>query len=269
MIETTAAKPQKIKSKLVKVAAQSLRIHPSAQRALVPSKLRQFKDDLDLDAIGVLHGVEYEIDGVLAIWIIDGQHRWRALMDHGFGEWEVEVKIHTECKDDRRASELFLKLNNRTPVGPYDKFDNARKAGDLDAIRIDRIVTDRALKLARGADDGCICCICSLRQVFTLDQGVALESALDTLIAAWGRKASTVEGKLVEGFGLFFKTYNGAVERPALLKKLQKYPGGASGLVGDAKALKDIKHMKMSRAVAERVVETYNAKRTTGRLDPL
>ena len=68
----------KPRSKIVRVEAQTLRLHPSAQRDIVPSKLKKLIAELDLDAIGVLHAVEYEINGENATWVIDGQHRWRA-----------------------------------------------------------------------------------------------------------------------------------------------------------------------------------------------
>src|SRR5690606_15270957 len=106
----------KTKTKLVKVRADTLAVHPYAQRDLVPSKLKKLMTDLDLDAIGVLHAVEYPIRGQAKLWVIDGQHRLHALLEHGFGEWEVEVKIHVDVDNDARASQLFLKLNDRSPV---------------------------------------------------------------------------------------------------------------------------------------------------------
>ena len=51
------------KSKMIKVRADSLSIHPYAQRDLVVRKLKQLSAELDLDAIGVLHAVEYPIRG--------------------------------------------------------------------------------------------------------------------------------------------------------------------------------------------------------------
>jgi len=264
-----SAPARTLKSKLVKVEAQKLRTHPYAQRELLQHKLKQLKEDLDLDAIGVLHGVEYAINGEYAIWIIDGQHRWRALMDHGFGEWEVEVKIHTEVKDDARASELFLKLNNRAVVKAYDKYENARRAGHNNAVSIAKIATERSLRVDRQSADGHLCCITVLMNVWNFDGGNTLILTLDTLLAAWGRTAAAVEGKLIEGLGTLYKTFNGTIDRPVLVKKLAKYPGGASGLIGDARGLRQFRHASVSRCVAERIIELYNVGRRNGKLDPL
>ena len=266
---TTTAMPKPSKTKLVKVPAQELKVHPFAQRALLPSRLKELIRDLDLDAIGVLHAVEYEIDGVTALWIIDGQHRWRALMEHGFGEWIVEVKIHIDVKDHARASALFLKLNNRATVTPYDKFDNALRAGYEDALAINKLARDRQLKINRGAADGSLCCVSALGSVYKYDSGQALGLTLDTLIEAWGRIANAVEGNLIQGIGILYKTYNGSIDRPALVKKLSKYPGGASGLLGDARGRRKYRNASVCRCLAECVIELYNSGRKSGKLDPL
>jgi hypothetical protein len=261
-------KGQQSQTKVVRVQARTLRIHPSAQRLLVASKLKQVAKDLDLDAIGVLHGVEYEINGERAIWLIDGQHRHRVLMDEGLGDWIVEVKVHLDVTDDARASELFLKLNNRTAIHPFDKFENARAAGHPDAVGITEIARQFDLTINRRSDDGLLCCVTVLERVFHFDgNGAVLGLALETLTAAWGRTASAVEGKLVEGLGMLYQHFNGAIDRPVLVKKLAKYPGGPSALIGDARGLRDLRHATIARCVAEQVVATYNAGRRVERLE--
>ncbi len=257
------------KSKLVKVAAQDLRIHPLAQRQLVPSKLKKIKDSLDLDAIGVLHAVEYPIDGVTAKWIIDGQHRWKALIDHGLGEWEVEVKLHVDATDHARASELFLRLNDRSPVSPFATFSNELTANHPDAVGVQRIAADFLLKISAAGDDGKLCCVSSAKKLYQIDGGVTFRKSLRTLVAAYGRTAAAVEGKLIEGVGLVYKTYNGSIDEGALVKKLAKHPGGASGLIGDGKGVREFKKASLSRCIAEVIVSVYNSGRRAGKLDPL
>jgi hypothetical protein len=260
----------KPRSKIVRVEAQTLRVHPFAQRDLVPSKLKKLMAELDLDAIGVLHAVEYEIKGQTAIWIIDGQHRWRALIDHGLGEWLVEVKIHLDATDDARASALFLKLNDRAIVSPFDKFANEVKAGVPAAVGVLKLVNARNLKATNSPGDGQVRCVTAMRKVYDLDGGKALALTLETVITAWGRTEAAVDGKIIEGVGLVHCTYtNGSIDLAALSKKLAKYPGGAAGLLGDAKGLRQFRQASLPRCVAETVIATYNVGRKTGRLDPL
>jgi hypothetical protein len=257
------------RSKVVRVEAQTLRVHPFAQRDIVPSKLKKLMAELDLDAIGVLHAVEYEINGQAAKWIIDGQHRWRALIGHGLGEWLVEVKIHLDVTDDARASALFLKLNDRAAVSPFGKFANEVKAGVPEAVGVIQLVHARNLKATNASGDGQVRCVTALKRVYGLDGGKALALTLETIIGAWGRTESAMDGKIIEGVGLVHSTYNGSIDLPALSKKLAKYPGGASGLLGDAKGLRQFRKASLPRCVAETVIEAYNVGRKTGKLDPL
>lgn len=257
------------KAKVVKVRADSLAIHPTAQRELVPSKLRKLMAELDLDAIGVLHAVEYPIKKELKMWVIDGQHRLRALLDHGLGEWVVEVKVHLDANDDARASALFLKLNDRAPVSPFDKWMNELKAKSEAAINATGIAMKHGLTVSRQSGDAKIACVTTLKKLYSVDGGVTLDKTLDVICEAWGTKASAMEGKLIEGVGQVFAKYNGTIEQPAMVKKLAKYSGGASGLLGDARGLMEYRRATLARCVAERVVETYNLGRRAGKLDPL
>jgi hypothetical protein len=266
----TAPALAKNKSRLIKIAAEQLAIHPYAQRDLVPSKLKKIAQDLDLDAIGVLHAVEYEIKGKGSrIWVIDGQHRLRALLEHGFGEWQVEVKIHTDATDDARASALFLKLNDRAPVSSFDKHTNAVRAKSGEAVGMEDISRKHGLKISRQSGDGLIAGIAHVRDVYRLDDGVSLDKTLLIVTQAWGKSASALEGKVIKGVGLVFHRFNGTVDQSTIIKKLAKYPGGPSGLVGDARGLMEYRKGSLARCIAERVIDTYNAGRRGGKLDPL
>lgn len=254
-------------SKMTRMRADSLQPHPLAQRELVPSRLRKLVDSLDLDAIGVLHAVEYSIKGKTAVWIVDGQHRWRALMDHGLGEWQVEVKIHTDVDGDARASELFLKLNDRSPVRSFDRFRNRLLAKEDVATAINDIVLKHHMRISPNQGVGCLNGISSVERTYNLDEGAALNKTLGIISEAWGLR--TFEAKIIEGIGLICARYNGVLDVPALTKKLSKYPGSATGLVGDARGLMEYRKVSLARCIAERVIETYNTGRRDARLEAL
>jgi hypothetical protein len=264
---TKLAKMYGPSSKMQRVRADSLQPHPMAQRDLVPSRLKKLSADLDLDAIGVLHVVQYPIKNKLAMWIIDGQHRWRALIDHGFGEWEVEVKLHGDVIDDARASALFLKLNDRSPVSPFDKFQNRLRAKEDEAIAINDIVISHHMQIARQSGPGKLVGVTSLEEAYRLDEGKGLDKALSVISEAWGLRS--VDSKVIKGIALVFAHYDGTIDQPALIKKLSKYPGGATGLVGDARGLMEYRKQPLTRCVADRVIETYNSGRRIEKLDPL
>jgi hypothetical protein len=257
------------KTKVVEIEAQSLCIHPRAQRALVPRKLKKLVREFDLDAVGSIHAVQYEIDGTVAIWIIDGQHRWRALMDLGLGEWKIKVVIHLDVTTDARAHALFLKLNDRTAVSSFDKFMNGLGAGCPTEVGVERIAREHAFKITSQTADGCLACVAVLCRLYETNDGEALAATLDTIITAWGRTAAACEGKVIEGLGMVYEYYSDSIDRPALIKKLAKYPSGPSRLLGDARGLRELRKLTLPRCVAERIIDTYNSGRRVGKLNPL
>lgn len=266
-LKTTA--PKAPNTEIVRVEAQSLFVHPEAQKKLVPAKVKQIAANLDLDAIGVFHAVRYERNGKHGLWLIDGQTRRQALIDVGFGEWLVCVQVHLDVKDDARASQLFLELGHRSAISPFDQFANEVRARHPDAVGVVGAAEAHGLKVERGTGDGKVCCVNALKNLWNIDGGQSLNRALDVITTAWGRSAAALEGKLIEGIGLVCSTYDGSLDGPALTKKLAKYHGGASGLLGVAKGLRDVRKATLSRCIAETVVEAYNTGRRSGRLDPL
>lgn len=256
----------KPKLKMVKVRADELRIHPIAQREIVPANLKKIVSGFDFDAIGVLQAVEYDDRGLL---VIDGQHRLRAILEHGFGEWIVDVQVHLYIRDDAAACDLFLKLNSRAAVSPFEKFMKEFHAGHPDAIGAHAIAKRHGLKVGKSAADGVILCVTTLKRLYKIDQGKTLDATLGTLLAAWGSKTAGLEGRLVEGLGLVFTRYLDAIDRPVMVKKLAKFPGGPSGLIGSGRGLTQHQKTTLSRCVADLVIKTYNNGKKTGKLDPL
>lgn len=243
-------------------------IHPKAQRTQNPSYLKRLTDKFDLDAVGTVHVVRYPIGGVTKTWVVDGQHRISALINLGFGEWVVDAMVHIDVKDDRRASELFLRLNSRLTISPYDKFINELQSGDSTAVGVNDIVRKFGLVMGKQSSDGSVACPASLKKAYRHDDGKALDRALGILTSAYGKKSSALEGKLIEGMSVVTATNNGNLEQDSLVKKLAKYPGGAPALIGDAKGRMQFHRGSLARSIASLVVDTYNVGRRAGRLDP-
>jgi len=259
--------PPSPKYKMLRVGADKLQPHPEAQRELSPARIKKLTANFNLDAVGTIHVVDYPIDGKEAYWIIDGQHRWRSLMDLGLGEWEVDVKVHLGVKTDAEASALFLQLNDRLSVKPFDKFKNRLQAREDAAVAINDIVTKYGMRVASSTADGCIVGIAALEKTYRLDDGKALDKTLATSTGAWGRR--TFDAKLIEGIGLVYARFDGTIEQPAMVKKLAKYKGGAPALIGDARGLMEYLKGSLARSIAECVIGIYNSGRRVGRLEPL
>ena len=257
------------KRKMIRMEARALRIHPSAQRDLQPGWLKYLTKNLDLDSIGVIHVVETVVDGQHGFYVIDGQHRTRALVDAGMGEWEVDVQVHMDVQTAGAASKRFLELNKVRPVSAYARFQNEVMAENPNAVGALNVVLSCGLKVGQTTSDGQINCVVTVMKLYAPDAGKVLQLALDTAVLAWGTRATAMEGKLIEGLGLIYRSFSGSVDKYALIKKLSKYPGGPSGLLGDARGIAGNRRTTLSRCVGEIIVETYNSGRRSQRLDPL
>lgn len=245
-------------------------IHPYAQRELSKARVKKLREKLDLDAIGTVHAVEYAPkDYKHGIYVVDGQHRVKALVDEGMGEWEVWVSIHVDVKNDARASELFLHLQDRLSVSSADKFINEVQAKDDTAIGITDIISQVGIKFSKASGDGYVACPMSLKRSYKLDEGKALHRAMGWSTHAYGKRAEGLEGKIIEGLSLVAAVNNGNIDDASMVGRLAKYPGGAPALLGDAKGRVRYHRGSLSRAVAATVIDTYNSGRKTGRLAPI
>jgi hypothetical protein len=254
------------KRKSLKVRLDSLVVHPLAQRTLIPSWVKYLEDHIDIDLIGVISVVMYKIGGREGYWIVDGQHRYKALMGYGCGDLMVEVHYYEDVKDDATSCKLFRLLNKKKTVGPWDDFDKGYKSGDPTCVGIANCLTRHGLAVAKNAADDTLNCIATLRRVYLFDGGTSLDQSITVCKEAWGSKASNMEGSLIEGMSRVFHKYNGKVEIPVLIVKLQKTK--PKNLIGEGMSLSKIKKRSLSRCIGEIIVDRYNVKRTTGRLDP-
>lgn len=252
------------KSKVVKARVDSLMIHPEAQRDVSQSHLKKLAAHLDLDSIGVLHAVETTIKGKSGLYLIDGQHRYLALMEHGFGEWVVEVKVHMDADTVAAACQQFLNLNSRLTVSPYATFIAELKAEHVDVVGAVNAASKLGLVVSRFKGDGKLACPATLKRVSRMGN---LYEVLELITTTWGTKSEALEGKLIEGLAILLKRSNGDLDRATLIKKLQKYPGGATGILGEARGRMRIVKKPLARCVAQQVIDTYNQGRRAGRIE--
>lgn len=261
------------KSKIIKVRIRDLHIHPKAQRAPVPALVKRIAENLDLDSIGVLHGVQYKRGNSNRLLIVDGQNRIAAIKTRAetskfddLLDWEVDVLVHLEIKTEAQACQLFIELNEKRTVERFYKFNALVVAADPSARAIKHYCDEFGLRIVRGKNDGGICCIVQLENAYKLDAGLSLRKALRTVTEAWDRDANAVDGKMISGLSLIYKHHDGAVDEPALTHALSKYSGGAGRLLNDARGY--MRHgRRIGQCVADTIIDTYNLHRRSGRLE--
>jgi hypothetical protein len=261
------------KSKIIKVRIRDLHIHPKAQRALIPALVKRIADNLDLDAVGVLHAVQYKRGNSVRLLIVDGQHRIVGIITRAkegnfpdLLDWEVDVLVHPEIKTDAEACRLFVELNEKRAVERFYKFNALVIAGDPSAGAIKHYCDEFGLRIVRGKNEGGVCCVVQLENAYKLDAGASLRKALRTVTKAWDRDANAVDGKMISGLSLIYKHHDGAVDEPGMINALSRYTGGPGRLLNDARGY--MRHgRRIGQCVAETIIDTYNLHRRSGRLE--
>jgi hypothetical protein len=248
-----------------------LNIDPQVQRKLSPPWVKAHTADFDVDLLGYIV-VNRRADGKL--YVVDGQHRTELMRKVGWGD----QKIHAEIFDDLDLTEearLFLARNDRRAVRAFDTFRIAVVAGEPVPCDIVRIVKSAGLVLSDAASDGHIAAVAALERVYngagiaSPQEGAhALRRTLDTLKNAWGKSAAAFNGDVLAGMGLVQLRYNGSLDQPGLASAMAPFKGGPAGLLGTARALKEVTGRSVRHSVASIIVETYNKRRRTGKLDP-
>jgi hypothetical protein len=250
----------------------SILVDPDVQRTLLRQWSREIADNFDPDRIRVIV-VSHRADG--KFYVIDGQHRLDALKIMGYEDQLVDCSVfdrrHMAEPDVKRAdARLFLELNRVLHHAPIEAFQKAVIAEDALAVAINRIVVGAGLFVAAGGHSGAVAAVAALRRVYggsgtgknTPD---VLVSTLETIVQAWGRASTNFNQKILSGMGLVFIKYGKQIDRESFVKKLSLVPGGASGVMGSAGTLYQIRHTDIAKCMASVLVDTYNK----GRKDKL
>ncbi len=185
--------------------------------------------------------------------------------------------IHAEYFDgltQAQEAALFISRNDRKAVTAVDKFRIAVVGKDQEACDINRIVNQHHLVVSNTAEAGRVVAITALRKVYggggivSKSQGpTALSHTLAIILLSWGDQPSSLNGSIIEGIGLVQLRYNSAIDQKALAEKLAPFPGGSPGVLGKARAMRDLNGRPVTHCVASIVVDIYNKGRRTGKLD--
>lgn len=227
-------KSQTSKTRIARIAAKDLKVHPTAQRPFQKAWGKRLAQKLDLDMLGVLVGVEERGH----VYIIDGQHRLFALKERGLDEWVCTVQVY----EDVDPHTIFVGSNDHRPVSALAThralvLSSDDKAEVRAAKHLEAIVVSEGFAITNnnrmGAGSG-IPGVAALQQALNLDNGVSLKRALSVARNAWG-KDSGIDSRAFQGLAVFLHAQNGTVNDSIFASKLAKY-GPASRLTGDAKA---------------------------------
>lgn len=252
------------------VLISDLHIDPEAQRKISPGWVKEHVPVFDVEQLGYIV-VNKRATGFL--YVVDGQHRVELMRAVGWGD----QRIHAECFDgltQAQEAALFIARNDRKAVSKFSKFKVQVTAKDPTACDIDRIVKEHGLLVSDQQMDGHLCAVAALEKIYN-GAGIAspkegpkaLGKALDITVQAWGKQTSSVNGKVIEGLGMVFLRYNGAIKEKDMITKLRPIAGGAPGLLGKGRSQQDTSGRPLAHCIASIIVSMYNKGRTTSKLE--
>lgn len=247
------------------VRLSDLKIHPLVQREFRPGWAKQLTLEFDPDVFGEVSAVERTRRGVEEYLAFDGQHRIAAARE-ALGETQKIPCAIYEDLDDKTLAKMLLGRNTTKPFSALDKWPQRLIEEEPQATKIMKILAKRKLQVKNHRGPGVINAIAAVDAVFAKYGEDALEKTLDTVIDAWKLDPDGFDGSIVRGLGFVAAKFNGEINYSDLSKKLGR-AGGPARLVGLAKDFSKVAGISLERALAERVVNIYNKKRTSNRLD--
>lgn len=257
-------------SKFGTVLVSELHIDPSAQRKLSTQWVREHVDVFDVDQLGYIV-VNRRADGKW--YIVDGQHRVELMRAVGWGDQLIHAELF-ESLSQREEAKLFNARNDRRAVRRYDHFRISVTAGDQQACDITSIVASVGLVISDQQTNGSITAVDKLEKIYqgggiasSHEGRSALLRTLTTIRNAWGDSPAGFNGALLRGIGLVQLRYNGEIDQKALATKLAPIKGGAPGLLGNARALREMNGRPVHHCIASIVVDVYNRSRRNGKLE--
>lgn len=251
----TSAEASKRPSKVRPVPINQMRTPPAlvTQRRFRQAHGDALAANLDLNKLG-LPVVNHRQN---IYWICDGQHRIYALRQNGFKDELLDCQVFDDLTDAEMA-DIFLGLDDRRAVSPYDKFHIACTAGHLRELDIQRTVETQGLKISQTKSDDSIAAIGATGKVYDLSGPVVLGQTLRTIKAGFSGDPHAFDASVIECVGLIFNRYNGKTNEKDLAARLAELPNGVRGLLRRAEAQRQRTGNQKAQCVAATAVDIYN-----------
>jgi hypothetical protein len=245
---------------------------PAYQRSLNEKRVQHIADEFDPDAFGVITVSKRE-DGTY--WVIDGQHRLAALRRMGWKDTQqVACNIFSGLSRQQEAG-LFSKIDDYLNLGYLDRFRARVESGEQRAVAIEHIIRNAGFTVSKLTGPGNLSAVQACEFVYTgrgtrtsgRDHAGELKATLENIRAAWGLSPDGVRGPIIQGIGRVFLRDGDAIDRANLSSKLASFEGGPEALIGLAKGLKAAHGGRVTDAVSELVIATYNKGRRVTKLE--
>lgn len=252
-------------ARIENLRVSTLTVDHVVQRTLDRPRVDRMASEFNPAALGTIV-VSLRRDGTRHI--IDGQHRVAMLLALGYEQWEIPCEVHRNLTTQQEAA-MFRLLNNTRAVNVLEKFLVRIQEGDPVATAINDVIVDKGWRVAQAKQPGTFVAVSALEKAYRRggERGVELVGwILDTVTKSWGFDADGVRAEIVTGLAMLWLRHGDAVDQRKLIDELTVLPGGARGLVGRARSLKDFRRGTIGDAAAEVLVNLVNSKRRVNRL---
>lgn len=242
------------------IPADQLLVDRRVQRdELNQRKVEKIFSEFNDDALGVIIVSRRKDRG---LYIIDGWHRTEAAKRK---ETNYPLTSHVfEGLTLVQEAEMFLDYNYATQPSLLEKFKVRLSAEDPDSVMIDTITKNRGWKVDPAPGPGSIQAIGALYRIHELSKRVGadphlLDAVLLVVTRAWGDDREGSQAVILEGLARVIAKHGdkeGMI--PRLWEQLRDRSGGVSALHTEATQIAKMRRGRVTTAVAELVVETYN-----------
>lgn len=194
--------------------------------------------------------------------IIDGMHRTETVRIVTTNEGKVLCHVFHGLTKAEEA-QMFLDLNAGTQPSVLDKFRVSITAENETSLAIEKLVQAYGWTITTGRGNGTIQCVKALERIYK--KSVKLEAepnllqvGLLCITYAWGMNAQGAQAVILEGIAEVAAEYGDQLDITRLREQLRDYPGGPEGLHTDATTMARLRRGRVTMAVAEQLVDTYN-----------
>jgi hypothetical protein len=247
------------------IPASALMVDRTVQRGLETTRAERIAQDFDRSALGTFV-VSRRADGTNHL--IDGQHRHAVVIMLGGDDWLLNCEVH-EGLTRAQEARMFRLLNNSKAVNVLDKFLVRIQEGDPVAVGINTILERYGWTVALSKNTGTFVAVSAIEKPYRRagDQGAQLvDWVINVCTQVWGHSADGVRNEIVTGLSLLWLRHRDAIDTAKLIAELQGFVGGARGLVGRARSLKEFRGGTIGDAMAEHLTHLVNSKRRINRL---
>ncbi len=230
-----------------------MRISPEVQGDLRPYRVDYLIANFDLEELRYL--TVNERDGWF--YVIDGQHRRAALIEWLGDGWETQT---IQCRTYHGLTKLeegdkWDRLNDAPAKRAFEKFRVRLNSGRPMETDIDRTIRSNGQTITQDRDHG-IRAVGTLVKIYTRSDANTLGSTVRVIDGGYGNPG--FEAVVLDGIGLSFHRYNGAIDEDRAISKLKAVRGGVKGLVGKAHIIREKTRQPLNQCLAAAFVDVYN-----------